>query len=102
MDLSQLLSILERQALYFNRVDQFDDPFEGKFPKPHYTERDEIVERYERWTKKLEDEESMWDKSRSEEFLKQITDKPLGAGSIVFDALFLNCWHLNEKESAAM
>lgn len=64
----QLMSILNRDALYFCRVDRYPDPFEGSRPKPQASKSDDKTEvaRFER------------------------------------KYIFGNCWHINERESAAM
>jgi hypothetical protein len=82
MDLTKLLDLIQRKKLWFSRLDHLtDDPFEGKLSrlsgyigevKPGQSkEYDRIIEEF----RKIYDE---WR-----------------------ERLFVNCWHLNEYESAA-
>ena len=80
MDFTKFVSLLEKKSLYFTRVDKFDDPFEGSYSKANVVKR-----------------------------LKMYTNLPehlFGDMSIDYKIwpkfTFLNCWHLNNFESAAM
>lgn len=82
IDFTQLVSILERESLWFNRADLFDDPLEGSLSRANVTTRE----------------------ARYKE-----TEIPLSAVEQLSQALqghrnttYLNCWHLNNYESAAM
>lgn len=82
IDFTQLISILERESLWFNRADLFDDPLEGSISRANVA------------TRELRYEE---------------TDIPLPALETLSQAIrghrkttYLNCWHLNSYESAAM
>jgi hypothetical protein len=98
IDLTRFLSLLEDRALYFARADQLGDAFEGSFPKTNREQRPvrykEIIEKYE-------------EKKLSVTF-------PGGACRTSFLEIqafihewlcqwtFVNCWHINDSESAAM
>lgn len=73
LDMTKLLSILERQELYFSRVDKYKDPFEGAITKPA-----------------LEEMKSRYGWGENGMFKK------------VKERMFLNCWHISEYESEAM
>lgn len=80
MDFTKFVSLLEKNSLYFARADKFDDPFEGSYSKVNIEKR-----------------------------LYVYTDIPkdeIEAMSIRYEKIpkftFLNCWHLNNFESAAM
>ncbi len=75
------MTILENQELFFPRADNFDDPFEGSLPEPQNERREEYREDYPvEWI---------------EELLPRFR-------RICTRHTFLNCWHMNEGESAAM
>ncbi|MED1409795.1 DUF2971 domain-containing protein [Bacillus paramycoides] len=97
MDFTKLVSLLSTCTLYFPRSDQFKDVFEGKIYG--YGEEDvritieELIEfpnaseNFKKHSKSIVDQvvKSVYD--RSEKDKKRV---------------FVNCWHLNEYESAAM
>lgn len=75
MDLTQLVSMLEEKGLLFTRADLLDDKFEGTMSRP------------------------LWD------FLERRgADPEQHAGQLRLTKgwTFVNCWHMNEYESAAM
>lgn len=85
LDFSQLMSILEREALWFTAADQLDDPHEGGFTMP---DLEYAVEQGRSMGWEFDEEEFM-------EMIQSATDH------FVKD-LYINCWHMNNYESAAM
>jgi len=85
MDFTKFVSLLDRSALFFTRADKLGDPFEGSYSRANIELRP-IVYR---------------DKEKSE-----VPQGMLTTLSKVFQATpkftFINSWHLNEYESAAM
>jgi hypothetical protein len=81
IDFAKLVSLLDKQALFFSRADKLGDPFEGAFTKENILQ-----------IKNLEDEKSARERLRLYEALFETFPK----------CTVLNCWHLNEFESAAM
>lgn len=81
----QFVSLLLRGKLYFNRADQFSDPFEGSLPLPNVEERQEVIEEFEA-VDTAEDVDEI--ASYAYQSYKKFT--------------FLNCWHVRNRESAAM
>jgi hypothetical protein len=85
MSFTKLVSLLESQCLFFSRADLLGDPFEGSWPKMSLTQgfdifADEIPEKARPAVKlKLQQMRKSWPKY-----------------------VALNCWHMNEWESAAM
>jgi len=80
MDFTKFVSLLEKKSLYFTRADKFDDPFEGSYSKWNVVKRPEVYKKvpgYQSGT--MSKYYKMWPKFT-----------------------FLNCWHLNNFESAAM
>lgn len=81
MDFTKFMSLLDRSALFFTRADKLGDPFEGSFPKVNVELRPEIYK-----DKIPPSALKSFSKLRMS-FLK---------------CTIVNCWHLNEYESAAM
>lgn len=77
MSLPKFLDILQKNALFFSRADLLGDPFEGSMPEKNVIRRDGSI-------------------SPSLSGVASLSRK-----SIV-NKLMVNCWHANERESAAM
>ncbi|WP_223572389.1 hypothetical protein [Xanthomonas citri] len=82
MDFTKLVDLLDSSALYFTRADKFEDAFEGSYPKLNVTGR-------------FGSEGASEDRERLD---AQMSD--FAKNTVKFYAI--NCWHLNEHESAAM
>jgi len=94
-DLSKFAWMLQRQALYFARADTLGDPYEGYSTRP-------MVEGYT---------EAIVDALRG---VNQQQGKPFDEAAVRASArkrahkpfarrlLYVNCWHVNQHESAAM
>ncbi|EDX54316.1 conserved hypothetical protein (plasmid) [Bacillus cereus W] len=97
MDFTKLVSLLSTQSIYLCRSDEFKDVFEGVlFGYGVENAREDIKKMYsglgfnERYIhSKLEDAEKLVDLAKN---LAKNNRKNV----------FVNCWHLNEYESAAM
>lgn len=84
MDFTKFVSLLDKKALYFTRSDKFDDKFEGAIPDPTIKARKALV-------------------LGLETQLAEETLKVMSQGSReVRKWIFINCWHINSIESAAM
>ncbi|TBF85827.1 hypothetical protein [Rhizobium leguminosarum] len=88
MDLAKFISLLQKKSLYFTRADKFEDQFEGSWPVPNVIARNLILppglptESIPGWNE-------------------------LNLHRADFNRQFrtwcaVNCWHMNEYESAAM
>ena len=77
MDLKKFASLLNTQSLYLARADEFDDPFEGSFPKRN------VALRPHRYPHKLVEE------------LPSVTENAKRT-------MFISCWHESDTESAGM
>jgi hypothetical protein len=87
MDFTKFVSLLDSRRLYFTRADKFDDPFEGSWPKMNVLARMIVPDG-------IPDEHKDY-------FLKQMAN--LGAINKKWPRFnAINCWHMNEHESAAM
>lgn len=93
MSIPQLLSIIETEALWFTRSDQFDDPYEGRLPHKNQKElskSDEIklpgwaeIEQHMRGRKRTVQWEPVNDKSEIEAYRRMS---------------FINSWHQQDNE----
>lgn len=82
MDISKFISMLENGGLFFSRADKLGDPFEGSFSRAD-NEFDHIF----KWGRDIFIGE---DKSLKPDYKS------------LRKSVFINCWHMNEHESAAM
>jgi hypothetical protein len=87
MDLAKFAWMLENRALYFCRSDLIGDPFEGSMPVLNATLRALALERLQGMPREQAERAS----------------QQLEAGTrLIRREIYLNCWHMNEHESAAM
>lgn len=77
MDFTKFIYLLENESLYFARADKFDDPFEGSYSKQNVQNRNFIY------------------RNTSAEIIKNLSKQDI-------ECTFMNCWNLNDYESAAM
>ena len=87
MDFTKLISLFERNELFFSRADYFDDKYEGTLPGLSNNGIQEILRRFPKEHR-----------ADVEEHIKE-TRK---ASSVIRRLVNINCWHINEYESAAM
>ncbi len=80
MDFTKFMGMLCSKGLYFCRADCFEDPFEGTFSKANHTLRPTVY------------------KDAPPEMLQQFR----AVTKETRKRTFINCWHANEFESAAM
>jgi hypothetical protein len=91
MDFTKLISLIDSRRLYFTRADKFNDPFEGSYPKINVLSRSQIPESI---TKNMTDEKVQ---NMIEGIKKSFeTNKHWPRYTAI------NCWHMNNHESAAM
>lgn len=86
MDFTKFVAMLDSRALFFSRIDLLGDPFEGSTPRGN--------ENY--W--KLVQEKHGTDDTIVERNKETIR----GLARFSREHTFVNCWHLNDYESAAM
>lgn len=87
MDFTKLVSLIDSQSLYFTRVDKFEDPFEGSFPKTNVAAREFVPEGIPA--------------EQHDSYLKAM--RGMGKTNKQFPRYnTINCWHMNKHESAAM
>ncbi|MFC7069504.1 hypothetical protein [Halobaculum lipolyticum] len=81
MDFTKFVSMLESRSLYFPRADKLEDPFEGSLTAEQVGHRKDSLEGY------------------PNEWIEELLPK---FRRICTRHTFLNCWHMNDGESAAM
>ncbi len=86
IDFTKFVSLLDREALFFSRLDKLGDPFEGSVPKATQDMRPVMFEGMD---------------IPSELIPNMIESFSESKGKRVRRAL-VNCWHENENESEAM
>ncbi len=90
MDFTKFVSLIDKQALFFPRMDRLGDKFEGSIPKHTYPNAEKLAQEL-----KAEDLDLYkWDRDNrkgSKLYLKAQRR-----------CTFINSWHLNDNESAAM
>lgn len=82
MDFTKFIDLLDKSALFFSRADKLGDPFEGSHGKAYVAKM----------------RSSLPDSSDIAEALKILSSVYRKNAKFTF----LNCWHVNEHESAAM
>jgi hypothetical protein len=82
MDFTKFVSLLDSSALYFSRADCLGDPFEGSYSQGNIDKRPVIY-------KDIEKRDNIFVKmARMAKWAREWT--------------LINCWHMNQHESAAM
>ncbi|MBA7507538.1 hypothetical protein ES706_06257 [subsurface metagenome] len=81
LDFTKFVSLLDKSALFFTRADKLPDPFEGSYSKANVKLRPDMY-------KGKIPPNALKDLSQFYELFRKFTA--------------INCWHLNEYESAAM
>jgi hypothetical protein len=90
MDLTKLLSLIDSKSLFFASLVSFEDPFEGFLPLPTFEQyRDQRL--YEEGYAGVQPDQ-----------VRGLYDSDKKTAIESRKALFVNCWHKNDYESAAM
>ena len=90
MGLAKYLSILQRKAIFFPRASLLGDPFEGSSTKPMVAAREEF-------SKYISNKSTM-----GEKFPDNLSQTVSDSNKEMVSEYLINCWHMNEHESAAM
>jgi len=85
ISVAELVSLLSKRALFFSRVDKLDDPYEGSLPRL-------VVARAEAGFEGLT--------AQGRELMRNTRQQVGYVQSKLWT--MVNCWYLNEHESAAM
>lgn len=84
MDFTKFVSLISSNELFFCRADKFDDPYEGTLPQALHDGRIVLFRDHPEETRKKLNEQVMKDRENYRE------------------STYINCWHANNYESAAM
>jgi len=88
MDFTKFVSMLESSSLYFARADLLGDPFEGSYSRGNERLRPEIHKEIY--------------KDLPVEALTNLVSGQANFAKWFRSWVFINCWHMNESESAGM
>lgn len=87
LNFTQLLSIFERDQFWFTNVNDFEDPYEGTIPVSNVVaEVDALVEEFE----------------IGRDYAEEVYSVIRGPGSPSVSGAYVNCWNVNEHQSAAL
>lgn len=109
MNLEKFIDVIQRNALWFVKVSKLYeiDPYEGR--RPTYDikiERQEEDDRRKSWEKLVDSSGAKFDVSQRKEAIDMLTGNTSSSREEAQQQLredsFVNCWHVNEYESAAM
>ncbi len=94
MDISKLLSLLQRKKLFFCRLDKLEDQFEGTTPITNFSSR---VKWYQH-----EREIGYFENNLSNERIAQLVDEQYINEQFRRQFYCVNCWNKGGQESAAL
>lgn len=80
MDFSKFINIITTGCIWFNRIDSFEDVYEGVYPPANKCKRKDVYGDLENIPQKIYDDMELYVKKR----------------------LYISCFHQNDYESAAM
>jgi hypothetical protein len=81
LDFTKFVSLLDKSALFFSRADKLGDPFEGSYPKANVELRPQVYK---------------------DKVPPDVINHAPEFNKLLVKHTFINCWHLNRYESAAM
>jgi hypothetical protein len=126
MNLKKIRSLLKDKAIWFARLDSFEDPFEGSFPKSVFPFEHEVWTRLKRRREQSPSEDGVmqteiqkgfhpepasdpWEYFQGLQLRQSIAEIPERQLRFVLNTLkvlsrrtFVSCWHNNRHESDAM
>lgn len=88
MDFAKFVSLLTNESLYFCKLKNLDDPWEGEWSVAY----EDVIK------KMIRDSRPPSTKDDTEDMLAQT----LNGRNIFYDYIYINCWHINDYESDAM
>lgn len=94
LDLTKFLSILQRRALFFSRLDLMQDHFEGSIPKGNYQHRMSFIEEVHKMSTKFK-------KKSPAEIEKHVQDL-YSINEKIKSVTCISCWNKSDSESAAL
>ncbi|PHS03434.1 MAG: hypothetical protein COA88_15850 [Kordia sp.] len=88
MDFKKFVSLISKKGLFFCRADLFQDPYEGSYSQANKSMRDKVYSDESGTLSKTIDDALEFQNTTLAKFRRQW--------------YYVNCWHANEFESAAM
>jgi len=85
MDFTKFVALISSKTLFFSRADLFDDTFEGSYPLANLKIRPYIYQ-----------------KNMTSEQFNSMTNQMANIAKCAREWTYINCWHANKYESAAM
>lgn len=85
MDTTKFFSMLTSRSLFFCCAKKMEDPYEGLYP-------DSVYDRYQ----------ALLESTASKDDAKKMADVYRGTATELRNSTYVNCWHINAGESAAM
>jgi hypothetical protein len=96
MDLAQLSRTLQTSELFFSRADRLGDPYEASYPLGNQLLNAALLKQH------ATDRENSPYKDLTPESLQHILSFSAKRLPQLFSDHIVNCWHMNERESAGM
>ena len=87
MDLSKFINLIATEAVPFIRLDHFEEPYEGLPPLGNKISESDL--------------QDLPEEHRAQEVIA-LNRNTKNLADLARQIVFVNCWHLNEHESAAM
>jgi len=84
LDFTKFVSLIDRKALFFARADKFSDPFEGSYSKANIQLRPIVYQ------------------DMTQDALNKMQERIKYVSKNIIKFTCINCWNINEYESAAM
>lgn len=84
LDFTKFVSLIDRKALFFARADKFSDPFEGSYSKANIQLRPTVY------------------KGMTQVAFYEMQERIKYVSKNIIKFTCINCWNINEYESAAM
>lgn len=89
MDFAKFASLLTSSSLFFSKLKNLGDPWEGEWPDCYC----------EKIKKQITETRPS---SQNEDDTPALMQQVINMKDIIYDYVYVNCWHINDYESAAM
>ena len=104
MEFTKFVAMLDQEGLFFSRADLLGDPFEGSIPLVNLRDREKVFreEILEPMARISDGNNVFADPSTRNQAAKRWVEHTSMANRYDLQWTYINCWHMNEQESAAM
>lgn len=89
MDFTKFISLIDTKTLFFNRGDKFKDPFEGSYPQINFEDKSLYPPK-------------IYENEKEKKNLIEGVKATISLSKNLRKYVAINCWHMNNYESAAM